>query len=75
MPSLMLYLLQIRFDPTISAGTILNTIAMVAALAGIYVKLSERVTIVETKLDMIWKWWCAQHGVDPERDSPPSKHR
>lgn len=66
MSFLALWLQDLRWDPTINLGTMLNTVLLLGALAGIYMKLSERVTVVETKLDAMWRWWCAQHDIDPD---------
>ena len=42
------------FDPTITLGNITSTLVMVGAVIAAYMRLRERLAVVETKVD-IWQ--------------------
>ena len=48
------------FEPTITLGTVLHALTMVGVMIAAYVKLSNRLTMMETKLDVMWRWWKHQ---------------
>ena len=45
----------IRFDPTITLGHILSALAMIAAVAGAYMRLRVDMTEIRTKVDALWQ--------------------
>jgi hypothetical protein len=49
----------IRFDPTISLGTVVHLVILVATVVGMYVKLSNRIVQLETKIELMYAWWKA----------------
>jgi len=57
---LSLLLAQIKFDETISLGTLLHLIALLGSVVAIYTKLSQRLSTAEAKLDMLVEWWQGQ---------------
>lgn len=45
---------RVRFEPTISVGTILSVITLLMALWGMTVRLEGRLSTMETKLEPMW---------------------
>lgn len=45
----------IRFDNTISTGTIVSLIVLLIALVGMVNRLESRITAIETKIDPLWR--------------------
>ncbi len=54
--------LPMTFDPTISAGTILNLLALLVTVAIVWSKLAARLGAMEAKVDAIWKWFTERRG-------------
>lgn len=50
----------IKFDPTVSLGTIIQLIVLVTAVVSMYVKLSNRIVRIETKIGLMYNWWKQQ---------------
>jgi hypothetical protein len=53
---------QIKFDWNISLGTIIHLFGMVVCVVGLYVKLNDRLSALETKVDIIFAWWTKKMG-------------
>ena len=48
------------FDPTITLGAVLQVVTLLIGGGAVYVRISNRLTALETKLDVIYKWWERQ---------------
>ncbi len=44
-----------HFDGTITLGNILSTIVMCGAVMSAYMRINDRLTAIEVKLDPLWK--------------------
>ena len=44
---------QVRWDPTISLGTVVHLVVLVGAGVGLFIKISERLTILETQMRIV----------------------
>jgi len=44
---------RVRWDPTISLGTIVHLVGLIGAGLGLYIKMSERLTILETQMRIV----------------------
>jgi hypothetical protein len=44
---------RVRWDPTISLGTVLHLVGLIGAGVGLYIKMSERLTILETQMRIV----------------------
>ncbi len=49
----MLSVFAITYDPTISLGNILTLLGILAGAIGVYVRLAERLTALETKMTIL----------------------
>ena len=51
-----------RFDWTITFGTLVHLVGMIIAGGLVYTKLSDRLARLETKVDMIYEWWTKENA-------------
>jgi hypothetical protein len=45
---------MIQFDPTITLGTVFQTVSFVGVVLAFYFRLTERIKILETKVSPLW---------------------
>lgn len=51
-------------DATISLGNIISAGAVIVTIIGAVVKITAKLAKVEWKLNLIWKWYAREHGID-----------
>ncbi len=49
----------VKFDWTISIGTLVELAAVIVAVVGMYISILRRIDKVEFKLDLIYQWFSA----------------
>lgn len=49
-----------KWDPTISLGTVLNLAGLLVTLVFLGLKLERRLSSMETKVAALWKWFVGQ---------------
>ena len=65
---------MIRFDPSISLGTLVGLASLLITIFIGFSRLSARFTAIETKLDIIWGWW-KRHMETTARETPEEQPR
>jgi len=62
----------ISFDPTVSWGTIISIVTMVATVIVAYTRIvatvTRRLDRIETKLNILWSSWRRGRGADRQSD-------
>jgi hypothetical protein len=51
------------FDPTISLGNVLATLAAVFSALGVGWKVSMMIKKIQWQNRLMWKWYCKEHGI------------
>ena len=54
--------MNVIYEPTITLGTIIQLTALVVTILVTYGRLVQRLTRIETQLEVIWKWYMTQLG-------------
>lgn len=52
------------FDPTISTGSILNILTCLGAVALGFWRIATRLTKIEMKLNLVWRWFEREHKIN-----------
>ena len=67
----------LRFDGTISLGTVIHIVVLVAAMFTAWSQLDSRLTRIEATIQPVVRWWERQVGVEdpapPLREPLPSR--
>lgn len=57
-----------NIDPTISLGNIIGSLAAIGSVLVAAWRLSIKLNRMQWKLNMIWKWYSREHGIDDGSD-------
>lgn len=51
---------------TITLGEALQCLTFTVAAVAVYIRLSDRLTKMETKINIVFNWWIETYGHTPE---------
>lgn len=52
------------FDPTLTLGNVLTLIGLLGGALTFWVGMVRRLDRIEWKMDMLWKWYQHEHGIN-----------
>lgn len=58
----------LNFDPTISFGTLLSILFVIAAIMVAYIKIQKQLVTLETKINPMWRWFTNRFDQRGRRD-------
>ena len=56
----------VKFDWTISLGTLIHLSTLILVMIGGYVRINRKIDKLLMQHNMIWRWFKAEHGIDGE---------
>ncbi len=57
-----------HFEPTVSFGNVLSIVIVIVSVLGAVWKVSLLLQKMQWKMDMIWKWYSKEHGINGNDD-------
>ena len=62
-----------HFNAEVTLGTVIQTVALIGMLFGVYMGIRGRLDRLETKVDPIWNWFTASVTGTVRRDDDPMR--
>jgi hypothetical protein len=59
-----------HFDPTVNLGNIISLVIMLGTLSLSLFKLFRMMDKMQWKMNMIWRWYCKERGIDDDENPP-----